>query len=81
MFMRFPHPSYREKIWDHCAGVVIIEEAGGKITDAGGNPLDFSRGRWLDLDRGIIAGSPTLHAAVLKAIKAVGDAAHSDQPS
>jgi 3'(2'), 5'-bisphosphate nucleotidase/inositol polyphosphate 1-phosphatase len=25
IFMRFPDPSYREKIWDHCAGVAIIE--------------------------------------------------------
>jgi hypothetical protein len=31
IFMRFPPPSYREKIWDHCAGFVIVEEAGGKV--------------------------------------------------
>lgn len=35
IFMRFPSPTYKEKIWDHCAGVVIVEEAGGKVTDAG----------------------------------------------
>lgn len=25
IFMRFPDPTYREKIWDHCAGVSIIQ--------------------------------------------------------
>ena len=45
LFLRFPAPSYREKIWDHAAGAVIVQEAGGAITDAGGAPLDFSNGR------------------------------------
>lgn len=58
----------REKIWDHCAGFVIVEEAGGKVTDAGGRRLDFSKGRYLALDRGIIAAPPGVHAALLKAI-------------
>jgi hypothetical protein len=44
-------PSCREKIWDHCAGFVIVEEAGGCVTDAGGKRLDFSQGRYLKLDR------------------------------
>ena len=34
--LRFPHKSYREKIWDHVAGALIVEEAGGKISDASG---------------------------------------------
>jgi hypothetical protein len=37
IFMRFPPATYREKIWDHCAGAIIVEEAGGRITDATGN--------------------------------------------
>lgn len=44
LFLRFPAASYREKIWDHAAGAVIVREAGGAIT-AGGASLDFSRGR------------------------------------
>lgn len=31
VFMRFPSASYREKIWDHAAGLVVVEEAGGKV--------------------------------------------------
>lgn len=34
--MRFPKKDYREKIWDHCAGAVIVEEAGAVISDAAG---------------------------------------------
>ena len=34
--LRFPHSSYREKIWDHVAGALIVKEAGGKISDASG---------------------------------------------
>ncbi len=71
IFMRFPPAAYREKIWDHCAGFVIVEEAGGRVTDASGRRLDFSQGRWLDLDRGIIAAPPAVHAALLKAVAAV----------
>ena len=37
--LRFPHKGYREKIWDHCAGAVIVEEAGARITDASGKCL------------------------------------------
>ncbi|KAJ4911334.1 PAP-specific phosphatase HAL2-like [Raphanus sativus] len=58
VFMKFAQSSYKEKIWDHAAGVVIVEEAGGVVTDAGGRNLDFSKGVYLEgLDRGIIACS------------------------
>ncbi len=40
-------PDYKEKIWDQAAGSIVCEEAGGKITDLDGNPLDFSQGRTL----------------------------------
>ena len=36
VFMKFPKAGYKEKIWDHAAGVVVVEEAGGVVTDAGG---------------------------------------------
>ena len=35
--LRFPHKGYREKIWDHVAGVLIVEEAGARISDASGD--------------------------------------------
>ena len=72
IFMKFARAGYKEKIWDHAAGVVIIQEAGGVVTDAGGCPLDFSRGVYLEgLDRGIIACSGALlHQRILQAVDA-----------
>ncbi|KAL8506985.1 hypothetical protein ACS0TY_017752 [Phlomoides rotata] len=72
IFMKFARSGYKEKIWDHAAGVVIIEEAGGVVTDAGGHPLCFSKGIFLEgLDRGIIACSgAALHDKIIRAVDA-----------
>ena len=67
--MRFPRPGYREKVWDHAAGVAIATEAGAVVSDAGGAPLDFSKGRWLDLDRGIVTAPPGLHGKLVDAFR------------
>eukprot|EP00889_Picochlorum_renovo_P008554 jgi/Picre1/35584/NNA_003045.t1 len=72
IFMRFPPDTYREKIWDHVAGVAVLEEAGGVVTDALGNPLDFSQGRYLPyLNGGLIAATPSMHRAIIAALKKI----------
>ncbi|TXG47319.1 hypothetical protein EZV62_026613 [Acer yangbiense] len=72
IFMKFAKAGYKEKIWDHAAGVVIIQEAGGVVTDAGGSPLDFSKGLYLEgLDRGVIAcAGAKLHEKIIGAVDA-----------
>ncbi|KAM3362418.1 PAP-specific phosphatase HAL2-like [Capsicum galapagoense] len=72
IYMKFARAGYKEKIWDHAAGVLIIEEAGGVVTDAGGSPLDFSKGEYLEgLDRGIIAcAGANLHDKIIRAVDA-----------
>ncbi|KAH7426349.1 hypothetical protein KP509_11G097700 [Ceratopteris richardii] len=72
IFMKFARSGYKEKIWDHAAGVLIVQEAGGVVTDAGARPLDFSLGRYLEgLDRGIIACSgKVLHDKLIEALDA-----------
>lgn len=70
-FLRFPTSTYREKIWDHAAGSLVVTEAGGRISDALGAPLDFGEGRYLDSARGgIIAAAPRLHARLVAAATA-----------
>jgi 3'(2'), 5'-bisphosphate nucleotidase len=64
-------PHYREKIWDQAAGSLILQEAGGKITDMDGNSLDFSRGRTLENNRGVLASNGHLHDAALKALREI----------
>ncbi|KAK7362920.1 hypothetical protein VNO77_05045 [Canavalia gladiata] len=72
IFMKFGRAGYKEKIWDHAAGAIIIQEAGGMVTDARGRPLDFSKGLYLEnLDRCIVACSePTLHENIIHAVDA-----------
>jgi 3'(2'), 5'-bisphosphate nucleotidase len=64
-------PDYREKIWDQAAGSLIIEEAGGQVTDLAGQPLDFIAGRTLANNRGILASNRLLHSAALAALIAI----------
>ncbi|MBI3159988.1 MAG: 3'(2'),5'-bisphosphate nucleotidase [Chloroflexi bacterium] len=65
-------PDYREKIWDQAAGAIICEEAGGRITDLDGKALDFTRGRTLAANRGVLASNARLHAAALAALRSQG---------
>jgi 3'(2'), 5'-bisphosphate nucleotidase len=65
-------PDYREKIWDQAAGSLIIEEAGGQITDLDGKALDFTTGRSLVHNRGILATNRALHPLALRALRQIG---------
>ncbi|BAT16169.1 Os12g0183200 [Oryza sativa Japonica Group] len=67
IYWRFPHKRSKEAVWDHAAGSIIVTEAGGLVKDASGNDLDFSKGRYLDRDAGIIATNKYLMPLVVKA--------------
>ncbi len=62
-------PDYRECIWDQAAGSLIIEAAGGKVTDLHGRPLDFSQGRKLTNNLGVFASNGPLHDTGLAALE------------
>ena len=69
VYLRLPtRPGYEERIWDHAGGMLIVEESGGRVTDVTGKPLDFSRGRTLAGNRGVVATNGRLHEAVLAAV-------------
>lgn len=69
VYLRLPtRPGYEEKIWDHAAGFMVLREAGGTISDTHGKPLDFSLGRTLRENKGIVATTPAVHAAVISAV-------------
>lgn len=72
IYLRLPRQrDYREKAWDHAAGALVIEEAGGRVTDLGGRPLDFTQGRYLARHHGIVATSGRIHDEVLSACREV----------
>jgi 3'(2'), 5'-bisphosphate nucleotidase len=71
LYLRFPSPKSpgrKENTWDHAAGAIAVEEAGGRVTDMYGQPLDFSFGTTLVNNQGIIASNGTIHDAVVAAV-------------
>ena len=56
---------------DHAAGVVLVQEAGGHVSDAYGKPLNFGIGRTLKENKGIIAAPKAVHSAVIDVVKEV----------
>ncbi|MCG8589736.1 MAG: 3'(2'),5'-bisphosphate nucleotidase [Proteobacteria bacterium] len=72
VYLRLPtRADYQEKIWDHAAGKLVVERAGGRVTDVRGAELDFTRGSTLAANRGVIATSGRIHDEVLEAVRAV----------
>ena len=70
IYLRLPvRKDYEEKIWDHAAGTLLVLEAGGEVTDSNGKSLDFSRGRTLKMNKGVIAAARNIHVQVLDAVK------------
>lgn len=61
-------PDYKEKIWDQAAGSLLVEEAGGRVSDLSGKPLDFAAGRQLLNNQGLLASNAHLHQAALEAL-------------
>lgn len=69
LYMRLPREGsvYRHKIWDHVAGVALVQGAGGMATDLDGRPLDFSQGESLP-NAGMIVSNGQHHERVVAAV-------------
>ncbi|CAG8444701.1 3445_t:CDS:2 [Ambispora leptoticha] len=72
IYLRLPtNVQYIENIWDHASGSLLVNESGGTISDLYGKALDFSLGRKLKANTGIVASHPNIHSQVLDAIQQV----------
>ena len=72
IYLRRPSPKspdYKEKIWDHAGGSIVIEEAGGRVTDIHGKPLDFKSDFQMKNNTGVVATNGTIHDDVIKALE------------
>ena len=72
---------FREKIWDHAAGALVVAEAGGVVTDIQGRPLEFNHGRelaleWIESREESVAAAGW---ATLSSLVAIKDDANLDQ--
>ncbi|MDP6461740.1 MAG: 3'(2'),5'-bisphosphate nucleotidase, partial [Gemmatimonadota bacterium] len=73
LYLRLPSkrtPDYRENIWDHAAGAIVVEEAGGSVTDLFGKPLDFAIGKKMVDNRGVVVSNGPIHEVVLRELAA-----------
>lgn len=69
LYVRLPKDERPHKVWDHAAGAAIVQAAGGVVTDVDGTLLDFSLGRTLANNRGMVVSSGgELHERVLEAL-------------
>ena len=72
IYLRLPtRADYEEKIWDHAAGWRVVTEAGGRVTDVRGRDLDFSIGRTLRDNKGVVATNGAVHDRVIGAVREV----------
>jgi 3'(2'), 5'-bisphosphate nucleotidase len=72
LYLRLPSPTqpdYREKIWDHAAGVLLVEEAGGKASDMLGQRLQFATDQTMKNNQGVVVSTPVYHRAVIDALR------------
>jgi 3'(2'), 5'-bisphosphate nucleotidase len=59
-------------VWDHAAGVALVQAAGGLATDTAGQPLIFYQGATMP-NRGFFVSSGPPHAALVRAAQALGE--------
>ena len=71
IYLRVPRGDYRENIWDHAAGLLIVEEAGGRVSDVEGKPLDLTTGQRMTRNRGAVATAASIHDEVVSAVRSV----------
>ena len=79
-YLRLPtRKGYVERIWDHAAGCCIACESGAFVTDIFGRNLDFSHGRGLVENKGIVCAPPRVHGLMIRAIKELGIGKNNDE--
>jgi 3'(2'), 5'-bisphosphate nucleotidase len=61
-------PHYAGKRWDVCAAEALVRAAGGSVTDAWGDPIDY-RAPSLSNDRGLVASNGHIHEALLERLR------------
>ena len=53
------------EIWDHAAGIALVQAAGGVVTDLTGQP-------WTIASRSVLVAAPGAHREILEILQASG---------
>ena len=61
------HPNSKTKEWDTCAPEIILQEAGGQITDCWGEGLRYNKQNVYN-DKGFVASNGRCHSQILNTI-------------
>ena len=70
IYLRLPtKKAYQEKIWDHAGGILVVEEAGGTVTDIHGNAQEFNHGATLSKNEGMVVTNGQFHKNVVDAVQ------------
>jgi 3'(2'), 5'-bisphosphate nucleotidase len=74
IYLRVPRGDYRENVWDHAAGMLVVEEAGGRVSDVEGAPFDITTGQRMTNNRGAVVTAAGIHDEVVAAVRSVLEA-------
>lgn len=70
LYLRLPtRKGYQEKIWDHAGGILVVQEAGGTVTDIHGKPPEFQHGATLAKNEGMVVTNGKFHDDVVSAVQ------------
>jgi 3'(2'), 5'-bisphosphate nucleotidase len=70
LYLRLPtRKGYQEKIWDHAGGILVVQEAGGTVTDIHGKPPEFQHGATLAKNEGMVVTNGKFHYDVVSAVQ------------
>ncbi len=58
--------SFGGHVWDHAAGVALVQAAGGVVTNLAGEP-------WTPASRSALAAAPGVHAEILEILRSTGE--------
>lgn len=61
----YANPATRCSSWDTCAPQVVLEEAGGQVSNVHGEPLRYDNPNGLRHTRGLLASNGSMHEAAL----------------
>ena len=62
-------PTNTMNLWDLCAHSIILQEAGGVVTDFYGKEIDYSGSN--EIERGVLASNKTSHEHLLQRLSRI----------